>query len=187
MLLGAVLSGIPLLGTWAAVQWAPAWADQVRGEFPSAKGWTQFGSAVGAIGGGFFGAAMGVWLGRRMAYALLCCVSLAAIVLFYRANSEYGLAFLMSATLMGACTASFYGWLPLYLPELFPTRVRASGQGFSFNFGRIIAAIGALQTGAIMGAFGGGYPQACATMGLIYVLGLVVIWFAPETKGQQLP
>ena len=41
------------------------------------------------------------------------------------------------AVLLGVFTAAFYGWLPLYLPELFPTRVRATGQGLSFNFGRI--------------------------------------------------
>ena len=47
-------------------------------------------------------------------------------------------------------TASFYGWLPLYLPELFPTRIRATGQGFAFNFGRVLAAVGALQSGQLL-------------------------------------
>ena len=57
---------------------------------------------------------------------------------------------------MGGVSASFYGWLPLYLPELFPTRVRATGQGLSFNFGRILAAIGVLLgTGQLAGFFGG--------------------------------
>ena len=55
--------------------------------------------------------------------------------------------FLAVVALVGALTASFYGWLPLYLPELFPTRVRATGQGFAYNAGRFIAAGGALSTG----------------------------------------
>ena len=46
-------------------------------------------------------------------------------------------------------TAAFYGWMPLYLPELFPTRVRATGQGLCFNFGRVVAAVGALYMGEI--------------------------------------
>jgi hypothetical protein len=87
----------------------------------------------------------------------------------------------------GAFTASFYGWLPLYLPELFPTVVRATGQGFGFNFGRILAAIGALQTGNLMSALGGSYPQACTIMSLIYIVGILVIWLAPETRGKPLP
>jgi hypothetical protein len=51
-------------------------------------------------------------------------------------------------------TASFYGFFPLYFPELFPTSVRATGQGFCFNFGRLIAAIGSLQLGNLMSMFG---------------------------------
>jgi SHS family sialic acid transporter-like MFS transporter len=187
MLIGALLSGVPLLGTWAAVQWAPTWADQISEKLPSAKAMTQLCSACGAIIGGFLGALLGGWLGRRAAYILLCLSSLGSVWLFYQSNAEYGYWFLFSAFVMGAFTASFYGWLPLYLPELFPTKVRATGQGFSFNFGRILAAIGALQTGAIMGAFQGGYPQACSIMGSIYVLGLAIIWLAPETKNQPLP
>ena len=59
-------------------------------------------------------------------------------------------------------TAAFYGWLPLYLPELFPTRVRATGQGLSFNFGRILAAVGALYMGQLISIFGGDYGPAGA-------------------------
>jgi hypothetical protein len=95
----------------------------------------------------------------------------------------------------GGVTASFYGWLPLYLPELFPTRVRATGQGFGFNFGRILAAVGALQTGVLfkvdipLGShvLPAGYPSACSIMGLIYLVGVAIIWLAPETRGRPLP
>ncbi|HRE83366.1 MAG TPA: MFS transporter, partial [Opitutaceae bacterium] len=89
--------------------------------------------------------------------------------------------------LVGAVTAAFYGWLPLYLPELFPTRVRATGQGVAFNAGRIFAAVAAVQMGTLMGAFGGSYAKAGAIITLIYLVGLVVIWLAPETKGRPLP
>jgi sugar phosphate permease len=85
-------------------------------------------------------------------------------------------------------TASFYGWLPLYLPELFRTQVRATGQGFSFNFGRILAAIGALQFGYLMkSVFDGDYVKTCSTLSLVYVVGVVIVWLVPETKGQPLP
>ena len=91
-----------------------------------------------------------------------------------------------------AVTAGFYGWLPLYLPELFPTRVRATGQGLSFNFGRFLAAIGAVNMGMLVQALGGDptkgdYGPAGATITLIYILGMILIWFAPETKGKPLP
>jgi hypothetical protein len=89
--------------------------------------------------------------------------------------------------LVGGTTAAFYGWLPLYLPELFPTRVRATGQGISFNFGRILAAVGALQMGQFMQFYNGSYAKAGAVVTLIYIAGLVLIWLAPETKGRPLP
>jgi hypothetical protein len=113
-------------------------------------------------------------------------------LLFFQTNAAYGNRFLACVFLAGACTASFYGWLPLYLPELFPTAVRATGQGFSFNFGRILAAVGVLQTGNLMKLFPvppgeSAYPKACSVMSLIYVVGLVIIWLAPETHGKPLP
>lgn len=99
--------------------------------------------------------------------------------------------FLVCITLVGGLTASFYGWLPLYLPELFPTRLRATGQGFSFNFGRIIAAVAALQTGPLMGLFGQNkvpsHAYACSTVSMVYLVGMAIIWLAPETHGRPLP
>jgi hypothetical protein len=83
----------------------------------------------------------------------------------------------------GVSTAAFYGWFPLYLPELFPTRVRATAQGIAYNFGRILAAAGALLGGKI----GANYGEMGATVSLIYILGMGVIWLAPETRDKPLP
>ena len=77
---------------------------------------------------------MGDWLGRRLAYMILCLLSLGSVYLLFQCNDHYGPMLLVAACIAGACTASFYGWLPLYLPELFRTRVRATGQGFGFNW-----------------------------------------------------
>ena len=54
-------------------------------------------------------------------------------------------------------------------------------------FGRILAAVGALQTGYLMRVFENDYAKACSTVSLIYVIGMVIIWFAPETRGRPLP
>ena len=189
MLLGASLSGVALLGTWGSLQWAPAWADQLtQGREPNAKAYMQLAAGSGAILGTIAAALVGNWIGRRVTYALLCLLSLGSALLLFRGNTAFDAMFLFSVFLAGGCTASFYGWLPLYLPELFATRLRATGQGFAFNFGRILAAMGALQTGYLMNdVFAGSYPQACSVMSLIYLVGFVIIWFAPETHGQPLP
>jgi MFS transporter, SHS family, sialic acid transporter len=65
--------------------------------------------------------------------------------------------------------------------------VRATGQGLSFNFGRILAAAGALSMGQLIEALHGNYARAGAIISLIYVFGLFLIWLAPETKGKPLP
>ena len=188
MLLGAALSGVALLGTWGSIQWAPSWADQLSGGQPGARAWTQVAAGCGAICGTMAAALLGGWLGRRFTYSLLCVGSLVTALAFFQGNSSYGPMFLATAFLAGGVTASFYGWLPLYLPELFPTNVRATGQGFAFNFGRILAAVGALQTGFLMkDVFGGDYARACSVMSFIYIVGLIVIRFAPETRGRPLP
>lgn len=187
MVLGALLSGVALLGTWGSTQWAPKWAGEMTGNELQSREFTQISLAAGACLGTIVAAMMGDWFGRRKAYFLLCVLALASAEGLYYFNSRYDTMFLVWTFLAGACTASFYGWLPLYLPELFRTRVRATGQGFAFNFGRILAAVGALQTGVLMDAFGGSLPKAGMVMSLIYFVGMGVIWLAPETHGKPLP
>jgi len=189
MLLGACLGGVALLVTWGATQWVPLWADQMAGpKVPQAKAYSAIWSALGAIVGTMGGALVGSWLGRRVTYVLLCLGSLAVSLALYQLNTSYGAGFLAWVFLTGALTASFYGWLPLYLPELFRTGVRATGQGFSYNFGRILAAIGVLQTGNLMkDVFKNNYPEALTVISLVYLLGMGLIWLAPETRGKPLP
>jgi MFS family permease len=186
MLLGACLGGVPLIVTWSSVQWSSVWTDQLSG-VKEAKAYTQLFSAFGAILGCIAGALLGGWLGRRITYFLLCSCSLVAALFFFLANDQFGAQFLISNTLLGFFSASFYGWLPLYLPELFATRIRATGQGFSYNFGRNLAVVGALATGNLTGALQGRYNQACAIMSLMYLIGMAIIWLAPETRGKPLP
>jgi MFS family permease len=187
MLLAAGLSGVPLLATWAGLMWMYKWVTVLPGYTPDSKAWIQISSSIGAATGCLIGAVLGGMLGRRPVYAALCILSGITMVGFYRLNSEYGIAFILSAGLLGLISAAFYGWLPLYLPELFRTSMRATGQGFGFNFGRIIAAAANLQMANLLAAFDNNYSHACAVVAAIYVAGLVLIAVAPETKGKPLP
>lgn len=158
--------------------------------------YTQMVTAIGAIIGTILAAMLGDWVGRRIAYCVLCLISLGSVLWFYQFHNAFGEEFLVAAFILGTCTASFYGWLPLYLPELFATNVRATGQGFGFNFGRILAAIAGLQVGSLLKLVGnfetyagvkGGYPVACSFVCCVYLVGMGLIWLAPETKGKPLP
>jgi MFS family permease len=187
-LLAIAFASVALIGTWGSVQWLPLWADQLtNGKVHSAKAVTQLLSGAGAIVGCILGALAAGKVGRRPAYFGLCLLSLLLCGYLFRSISEYGAAFLVMVTLIGAVTAAFYGWLPLYLPELFPTRVRATGQGLCFNFGRVLAAAGALTQGKLVSVYEGSYAKAGATVTLIYIVGMVLIWLGPETKDKPLP
>lgn len=203
MMLGACLAGIPLLGTWGSFQWAPKWAIALSNLLPAdagpyhAKEYAQIASSLGAIIGTIFAALAGGAIGRRPTYVILCVGSFVSLVYLYLANDAYGPKLLASVFVAGGVTAAFYGWFPLYLPELFPTSIRATSQGFAYNFGRVLSAVGSLQTAVLIAYFAQGvaaerieveaFPRAGATLAGIYLLGVVLIWFGPETKGKSLP
>lgn len=187
-LLAISFASVALIVTWGIVQWIPLWADQMAGsKQPTVKAWTQFYQSLGAAFGCMAAAQLGGALGRRITYFLLCLASLIATQVLFWTFHEAGTGFFAAVFVVGACTASFYGWLPLYLPEIFPTRVRATGQGLAYNFGRILAAVGAWQMPALMAFFDKSYPKAGETIVLVYLAGMVLIWFAPETKNKPLP
>lgn len=186
--LGIAFASVALIGTWGSVQWLPVWADQlVGGHNLSAKANTQILLAFGAICGALVAPLVGARFGRRPAYFLLCLVSFGLCALLFRTVHAYGPGFLALSFAVGAATASFYGWFPLYLPELFPTRVRATAQGTCYNSGRILAAVGAETQGGLVSYYHGSYAQAGAVVTLVYLVGMGLIWLAPETKGKTLP
>jgi MFS family permease len=165
---------------------SPIW-KKINEEASGCKGRVQVFLALGAITGCFIAPVLGGIWGRRPVYFGLCVSSLVVCQYLYRCHDAFNAEFMIVAFFAGGATAAFYGWLPLYLPEIFPTRVRATGQGLSFNFGRVLASAAAVRMGQIVGLFGGNYARAGATVTLIYLVGMVVIWFAPETKGKPLP
>ena len=187
-LLAILFASVALTVTWGIVQWIPLWADQLtHGQQPKAKAWIQVCSCIGSMLSCLIVPLIGARFGRRPVYFALCLGALIACSFFFRVFDSYGPGFLAMTAVVGALTGAFYGWLPQYLPELFPTRVRATGQGVAFNSGRIIAAAGAWQMGSVMGFFGGSYPKAGSAIVFVYLIGMAAIWFAPETKGRPLP
>jgi MFS family permease len=176
-------ASVALLGTWGAVQKIPAWVGVLPGKTPAAVGNAQIASGLGAIIGCLIAPLIAAWLNRRVAFVILCLASLAACQILFRGFHQYDFNFLVMTFIVGGTTAALYGWLPLYLPELFPTRVRATAQGIAFNFGRVLAGAGAIWGGTI----GGTYAAMGATVSLVYVLGIFIIWLSPETKGKPLP
>ncbi len=209
LLIGAGLAAVALMGTWGSAQQSAKWASflSADGTKSSVIEYVVIATALGAILVTMIAPLVADKLGRRVTYFVLCVAALGSAIVFFQTNGSYSGAtpvwLMISAFLLGGLTASFYGFFPLYFPELFPTSVRATGQGFCFNFGRLIAAIGSLQFVNLMGVFGSGKvadlegdarrimqfqveANAFSVLSCVYLIGMVLIWFAPETKGHKL-
>ena len=186
VLLGTALAAIALLGTWGSVQNLPSLAFDLCKEAANSRQYTQIWSASGSVVGCILVSFLALFLTRRMSYFLMAVTSLSFCSWLFWFTPAYGASFFALTFVVGAVTASFYGWLPLYLPELFPTRLRATAQGFAFNAGRLITA-SVILTFGMKPVWFGDLAQTCAVISLIYVVGMIVIWFCPETKGQPLP
>jgi MFS family permease len=141
--------------------------------------------SFGQILGGFMGGVLAGWLGNRRSYLLLCVTAFASVFSLWRFTDSFDVQAITMAIVAGLFVTAFFGWLPKYLPELYPTRIRASGQGFAYNIGRVLAGFGALGAGELVRVFNGSYQAGGQVMACIYLFGLVVIWFAPNTGGKM--
>ncbi len=182
--LAAILvSGIPMVGAWSASKWMVPWADKVGGGTHAAyKAITQGWWAAGSIIGSFIGAQLAGWLGRRRSYFLISVGATLATLAMFTLTAPLEATFLPIVFVQGVVSTLFFGWLAVYLPELFPVTVRATGAGLAYNAGRFLTAAGVLASGWLFTAFGADYARVGAVLSLVYALGMVVIWFAPAQE-----
>ena len=82
-------------------------------------------------------------------------------------------------------TLAMHAGYAIYFPELFPTRLRATGAGFCFNVGRVVAASMVFFSAWLKRQME--LRQALSLSGVLFLLGIIIIQFMPETKGQPLP
>ncbi|MCP9456548.1 MAG: MFS transporter [Nitrospira sp.] len=189
---GSTLAFVAVFGLWGATNWAPI---LVR-EMPEVKHLEQ--AAVSAHvsyaimalnGGAIFGylcfGPLADQFGRRPIFAFMCLGSLVMLPVTYLLPESY-VGLLLLLPILGFFNNGIFSGFPIYLPELYPTRLRATGSGFCFNAGRVLASISPFLTGWLV-ALMGSFALAASTIAMIYLLGLTVVVFAPETKGQHLP
>jgi MFS family permease len=158
----------------------------VAGDQDALKAYTQWNKSFGGAIGALFGGIAATMFGRRTTYFVISVASLAISFYLFRYLDPLDEWFQFWVFAIGFTGTLYFGWLPLFLPELFPTRVRATGSGVSFNFGRIATAAGALVTGSLMHAFDGDYAKVGQITCLVYVLGMILIWFAPDTSKREM-
>ena len=174
---------------WGISAWLPPYVASVAAKAGlSAPQWASYagmaynvGAIAGYIGLGFFADRYG----RRpvtIAYVVIAFITTPIVFLWTQDLT----LLLLAAVVNGFFSLGLYSWMPVWLPELFPTRMRATGAAFVFNTPRFIAWVGPIVAGTLVANFGG-YSNAAMIMATIYVLGLVSAPFLPETRGKPLP
>jgi MFS family permease len=160
--------------------------------------WTSINSIVQNVGA-FFGMLIMTKLcqslGRRKAFAVAFVAALISTVCFYQFFNGKGDIWMSG--IMGACQLALFAGFAIYLPELFPTRLRSTGTSFCYNVGRFLAATGPFTLGKLQAYLKAGattaeakieaFRWAATYMSAIFVLGLFVLPFLRETKDQPLP
>ena len=191
-LVGSALAFVAVFGLWGSTNWAPT---LVR-ELPDLKGhdsatltkdvsYAIMALNAGAIFGYLGFGPLADRYGRRVVFAFMCLGSFIMLPVTYLVPSSYT-GVLLLLPILGFFNNGIFSGFPIYLPELYPTNLRATGAGFCFNAGRILASASPFLTGWLVTTLGT-FGRAASTVALIYLAGLAVLAFAPETKGKPLP
>jgi MFS family permease len=190
-LVGSALAFVAVFGLWGSTNWAPTLIHELpelQGADPATVTKSVSYAIMALNAGAIFGylgfGPLADRFGRRPVFAFMCAGSLVMLPTTYLLPSHYA-GVLMLLPILGFFNNGIFSGFPIYLPELYPTRLRATGAGFCFNAGRILASISPFMTGWLVTALGT-FGRAASTVALIYLVGLGVLWFAPETKGQPL-
>lgn len=121
-IVGVLISSIPMIGAWSASKWMIPWSDKIAGAANvSYKAATQGWWAFGAVLGSFAGAQLASWIGRRLSYCLISLATVTITFAVFQLTAPLQPAFHPIVFTQGFVATLFFGWLALYLPELFPT------------------------------------------------------------------
>jgi MFS family permease len=174
---------------WGISTWVPPFIAAVAANAalpgPRWAGFAGMAFTAGGVGGNImFGFLADIW-GRKPTTMLYFVGAFVWVPVLFLWTQDLTLL-LVAAAALGWFASGQYTWMAAWLPELLPTRIRATGAGFVFNAPRFIAWVGPLISGTLIATFGG-FGRAAIAIGAVYILGLVAAVFLPETKGEPLP
>jgi MFS family permease len=191
-LVGFALAFTAVFGLWGVTYWTPVLIRHAPDAARIAEALTvqrvSIGVMVlnlGALLGYLVFAPLTGRVGRRWAFFAYFLGSLVMVpVMFLGVRSYTQILWLLPP--LGFFTNGVFTGFAIYFPELYPTRLRGTGSGFCFNSARVFASTGPFLTGALTGLFGS-FNHAVTAVGMVYLLGMIVLPFAPETRGRELP
>jgi MFS family permease len=191
-LVGFGLAFVAVFGLWGATNWTATLVRRLPDvkDLDAAMVSTNVSYAImwlngGALAGYLSFGPLADRFGRRPIFAFMCIGSLVMLPFIFLVPRPYE-EMLHLLPLLGFFNNGIFSGFPIYLTELYPTRIRATGAGFCFNAGRVLAASGPFLTGFLEQSLGS-LGRAASAIALIYLVGLLILPFAPETRGKPLP
>jgi MFS family permease len=165
-------------------------AQEISGKLTFWKGITSLVQNAGAFFGIYAFARITHYVGRKPAFRISFVLAAAATAATFWYLDTFWQIFVL-IPIMGFCQLALFGGYAIYFPELFPTRLRSTGTSFCYNVGRLVAAAGPSVKGLLSSRVFGGFPEPMRYAGIsmcaVFLIGLVALPFAPETRGRPLP
>jgi MFS family permease len=172
-------------GFYAIATWLPTYLKTVR----NLSVLNTSGYLAVIITAAFCGYIVGAYLtdaiGRRLNFGLFAVGAILTVVLYTFVTISDGWMLVLGFPI-GFCYAGTFSGLGSYFAELFPTRVRGTGMGFAYNFGRAVGALFPTLVGYLSQHIALETAIGIFTTGS-YALVLVAVLALPETNGRELP
>lgn len=192
-LIGLSIAAIGVVGFWGISTWTPELLRAIlaRNNPELAKGTVErwvglagISQNLGAFVGALCFAPLAERFGRRAAFAVAFggCLIVIPTTFLFTTSPLTALAFFAA---MGFMLLYLLSGCAVYFPELFPTRLRATGSGFCYNAARYLSAPSPALFGQLSAMMG--LQRAALALSSIFLIGLLLLPWAPETRGKPLP
>lgn len=180
---GAVIFGSMLIGLWAMFSWIPTWVQSL---LAGVAGNGQRGIAMILLGaGGLAGGFASGWISNRLGVRrsmLLCFMGcfVTSLVLF-GLNRTFSYIIYAELALLAVFFGISQGLLSIFIPQLFPNRIRGTFTGICFNIGRFVTAAAVFFVGFLVSTFGG-YGNTLLFFTGVFVLGFIAVLMTAKEK-----
>jgi MFS family permease len=183
LLSGSIIFGAMLIGLWAIFSWAPTWAQSISSveDAQKMRGLTIMIMASGGLAGSFSSGWIANAIGLRKTMMMCFAFCFLFTFLLFKLNTSFSTVTYIEMILLAFFFGISQGALAVYIPQIFPTAIRASATGFCFNVGRLFTGVVVFFIGALVTMLGG-YGNAIFIFSFVFVIGFATTFISRETK-----
>ena len=179
---GSLIFGSVLIGLWGIFSWIPTWVQTLLPAGQNGqqeRGITMMLLGSGGILGGIFSGFLIKYLGSRKTLIITFLGCIVACCILFLSNKEFSKIIYLETAFLSLFFGISQGSLSSYIPDLFPTIIRATASGFCFNIGRFFTATAVFFVGSMV-AFFGGFSNALLLFSLVFFIALTTAYLSKE-------